>query len=525
MPLPTNSTAFPGTPWDSAYRVYAENDAWYTGNTDALRAIYAQDERIRPTHQRRGQTMQGGFIGSLTRMFWGRQVPDGENRTRLHIPAPADIAMLSSDLLFSEPPTTRLTETNERAQARLDLIANSPTAHSMLSQAGELSAAFGAVVLTTTWDTQTMDHAWIKESAADVTIPEFRNGKLIAVTLWTQYHENSQVYRHLERHEIGAIFHGLYLGTENNLGRVIPLTERNETAHYADLVNSEGAILTGLDRLTASYMVNLPAREWRKRGDLAHAGRSDYSGGMKGLFDALDETWSSWMRDLDLGRARLVVPSSYLETNGAGQGATFDTDRAIFSPLSIGGQMNDMKIEQVQFRIRVAEHEATARALYQQILTSAGYADHDSSDRAIPTTATGVLDETRAKERMRDKKALHAKRAIAEQAAVALEIDGLVFPGSGGGRFERPDVEFPEISQEDPEKRSRVIQQLRAATAISIQTAVKMNDRELDDTEVAEEVSRIMSETGRTVTDPTTLGRSNPPAEALREAVARLQSN
>src|SRR5690606_15742094 len=159
--------------------------------------------------------------------------------------------------------------------------------------------------------------------------------------------------------------------------------------------------------------LNLPAKDWRLRGDLAYMGRSDYGGGIKGLFDALDETWSSWMRDIDLGRARLVVPSGYLESNGVGNGASFDTDRAIFSPVNAPGIVNETSITSVQFKIRVAEHERTSNAIYQRILASAGLADLDDVDRAAPQTATGVMDETRAKERTRDKKSLQAKQAIA----------------------------------------------------------------------------------------------------------------
>src|SRR5205085_1548181 len=88
---------------------------------------------------------------------------------------------------------------------------------------------------------------------------------------------------------------------------------------------------TGIDKLTASYVPNMrPNRRYRGL-DL---GRSDYQG-VEDLLDALDETWTSWMRDLRLGRGRLVVPEAYLQSLGRGQGADFDADREVYAALEM----------------------------------------------------------------------------------------------------------------------------------------------------------------------------------------------
>src|SRR5690606_30732764 len=125
------------------------------------------------------------------------------------------------------------------------------------------------------------------------------------------------VWRHLEHHEPGRITHALYQGSSDNIGRVVPLTERPETAYLAKLVDADSAILTGIDRLTCSFNQNMPSRLWRKKGALAHAGRSDFAGILP-LFDALDETWSSWRRDLKLGGGKILVPEAALDTAGPG---------------------------------------------------------------------------------------------------------------------------------------------------------------------------------------------------------------
>src|SRR5690606_271782 len=96
MPIPEPNTAWPPAPWDYAYRTFEENDAWYTGDTDRLERIYRREHQAQSTHVRRGQPMRGGLVGAASRMFWGRPVPAGENRSRLHIPAAADLATLAS---------------------------------------------------------------------------------------------------------------------------------------------------------------------------------------------------------------------------------------------------------------------------------------------------------------------------------------------------------------------------------------------------------------------------------------------
>ncbi|MDF2916784.1 MAG: putative phage protein [Microbacterium sp.] len=213
--------------------------------------------------------MQGGLLGAASRMFWGRPIPAGESRTRLHIPAAADLATLSSDLIFAEPPEVQLGKDqagiSDKTQTRLDLIANSEDAQATYNTMGELKAALGATVITSTWDTTVRDNVWLQVSAADVVIPVFRNGVMVECTMWTEYAHGTggQVkYRHLEHHAPGMIEHALFRGTDTNLGKRVPLQDIPETAALAKLVNRDSLILTGIDRLTCSYNLNMPTRSW-----------------------------------------------------------------------------------------------------------------------------------------------------------------------------------------------------------------------------------------------------------------------
>lgn len=504
MPIPEPNTPWLPAPWDFAYKAYAENDAWYTGDVDALQKLYQRSGTTRTTHIRHGQAMQGGVVGAASRFFWGRPVPANENRARLHVPAAADLATLASDLVFAEPPEVKLDGKDKKAQDRLDLIANGDEAHAMFNQMGELKSALGAVALVTRWDTEVADHAWLEAAAADVIIPTFRSGRMIECTLWSEYVKGTVYYRHLEHHAVGYIEHALFEGKADNLGHRVPLNVIPETAMYADLVNADSVIETGIDRLTVVYNPNIVTAAWRKKGVLAHTGRSDFAQ-LHGLFDWLDETFSSWMRDLRLGAGRILVPEAALDYNGLGQGASFDAGREIFAGLNAPGDPNKIAFDKVQFDIRVEEHEKTAFGIYREILRKAGFSqsawgDYNSTSQM---TAREVEDRDKASERTRDKKILQERVAISRAASVALEIDGLIFPGKGGGRFDQPTVVFPDVSQEDPEKLARTLTLLDTAAAISLEQKVRRANPDWADEQVAAEVTAIRAERGN-APDPAT---------------------
>lgn len=504
MPIPEQSTPWLPEPWDVAYEQYEINDAWYTGDTKRLADIYQRGSREAATHTRRGQNMRGGLVGAATRMFWGRQVPVAENRARIHVPAPADLATLASDQVFSEGMEVTLPKLEEKTKARLDLIANSDEALETFSTMGELKSAFGATALVTRWDKAVSDNAWLEAVAADVVIPTFQSGRLIELTLWTEYTHDNVRWRHLEHHAPGYIEHALFEGTPDNLGRRVPLDARPETAHLAGLVNAQSVIVTGIDRLTASWNPNMNAVQWRKKGVLANAGRSDFHQ-LLPLFDTLDETFSSWVRDLRLGAGRVIVPEAALDVAGPGQGGSFDMGREVFAGLNMPGDPSKMTFDKVQFDIRVEEHEKTMLAIYREILRKAGFSPSAWGDYSggSQMTAAEIQDRKSASERTRDKKILRDRAAISQQSSVALEIDGLLFPGKGGKRLDvLPSVSFPDVSQAGPEQLAQTLSLLDTAGAISLEQKVRRANPDWDDDAVKTEVDAIRSE--RAVADPTT---------------------
>src|SRR5699024_5898062 len=129
---------------------------------------------------------------------------------------------------------------------------------------------------------------------------------------------------------VGVIEHALFRGGDTQLGRRVSLLEAASTQHLAQDGDGMGAIVsTHSPGLDVVYVPNqTPNRTWREHPLGANLGRSDLDG-LEPLMDALDETWSSWMRDIRIGKGRIVAAQSALDDQGPGKGAVLDLDREV----------------------------------------------------------------------------------------------------------------------------------------------------------------------------------------------------
>jgi len=216
------------------------------------------------------------------------------------------------------------------------------------------------------------------------------------------------------------------------------------------------------------------------------------------------------MRDVDNGQGRITVPESWLETSGRGEAGKADLDRQVYVGVNALGAGNESLSGQAQisqFEIRDQTLLNVIEGLKREIAWTTGYSlSHLGIDGAGGTkTATEITADFSDSERVRDEKAMHAKPALAELAQVALGIDGIVFPGKGGGWFdELPDVDFPPVSQEDMEKASRIVQTLFLSEAISMRERVRRSNPSWDEEQIDDEVDALEAEFGSTAPDPTT---------------------
>lgn len=498
MPLPADTRdPWPPRSWRLLQSDVDEAAAWYSGDGDQLSRFY-------------GGTTSDGEPPRDVRdrvRFWRRQAQQQvRKRERVHVPVAGDVAATSADLLFGEAPKLLVPEANgERAEAgavaaqdRLLQMSEDIGLENTLLEGAEVCAGLGGCYLRVAWDTDVARHPLLSIVHADRAVPEFVWGQLRAVTFWRVVHDdNGQVWRHLERHEPGVILHGLYAGTRDNLGVRRPLDAHPSTAGLDEIV----PLPEGIDGLVVRYVPNvLPNR--RRRGQ--PVGRADTSGN-ESLMDALDQTYTSWMRDIRLGQARIIVPHEFLErTWGRGGGATFNVDQELFTGLDMDPASRDAAgIEQVEFKIRTDDHAKTAYELFGRIVAGAGYAPQtfglDADGRAESGTALRIREGKSLRTRARKQR--YWTPAAEEILELMLAVDRAVF----GTRVDvfRPRLELADGIVNDPSELASTVDMLARARAASIETRVRMVNPDLEDAEVAAEVERIKAEESIAVPDPT----------------------
>lgn len=485
-------------------------DAWYSGNV-----AHAGHAPQRP----RGNRIVEAFSRQTNRT---PQTVSSE--LRIHVPIAADVAMVGADLLFGDAPSFTIPEAHqdttaptgavskaeaEAAEARLAEFAADDSWASTLLEGAEIAGALGGVYLRPIVDLELADHPILTVIHPDAAVPEFRNGRLVAVTFWRVLPgsdgDRGDVWRHLERHEKGSIEHGLYRGKADELGVRVDLAQREETIGLVVDVNAADPGLVnlqavGIDRLLPRYVPNaLPNRRKRTHP----VGRAD-TAGVEDLMEAADTVWTSWVRDIRLAKARLIVPDEFLERTGRGQGAAFDPDREIFSPLEMDpAHMAKAGIELVQPEIRHEAHERTLLALFTQIVQTAGYSPQSFGlpGDGAQQTATEVDAREGRSVKTTGRKQEYWRRALQDVAHSMLALDrafcgGTVTPVT-------PVVAYPDAAEADMRSTASTLNLINLANAASIETRVRILNPGWSGDQVKAEVERIKSEDGAMVADPT----------------------
>jgi hypothetical protein len=496
----------PATPWppiaSRMRRALREYEAWYSGDPDALGAVYGAQlyggiPRPRPSQYR------GGAVGAMARLWWGRPITANQGTTRLHVPAASDLSTYSADALFGDsirPVLPPGVPDGMAVQLESDLR-ESGLAASLL-EAAETASWAGGAYLRVFVDPEVAGTPLVDVLAPDNAVPTWQSGRLVGVIFWRDLNtlgvgRTAEVWRHLEQHVVenggGVVYHGLFKGDADTLGRQLPLASHPETAPLARLVDEFGGVPTGIRVLDVAYLPNVrPCRALRG----TPAGRSDYEGAIS-FFDALDETWSSWMRDIRLAKGRLIVPRSYLRSGGPGEGAYFDAEQEVFQAVStLGSADQAMSLEQVQFEIRVEQHERTCAALWRSIMRSAGLSEDAFGEESSGGAATATEINRRGERTTatRSRKILYATPAVGHvlTAWVAYSADVLRTPEMAAVSVS---AEWPP-DLPNPEAVARTIQLLDAARAVSVREKVRMQHPRWTTDDVDTEVEAIREESG-----------------------------
>lgn len=465
-----NTQKFPPIDW--LWNEYAVNAAWYSGDVGRLK------KHAQPGCGR----------------FWS-----SNEAIKVHVPVAADISALSAGMIFSDSPA--FTCDHERTQERIDEIAEHTQLYNVLLQAAELASAYGGVYWKWTWDKP--DGAPVLTAVpADAGLAEWVRDRVNTVRFWTIVREDKDgsgaVWRKEEVYSSdGHIRTRLLKGDESNLGSAVPLDSIPETKGVLPDANS------GTNMLLAGYVPNLLPN--RKYPHLRY-GRSDYES-LYGLFDELDEVYSSIQRETRLTKTTVVVPMEYLRRKDDIRHTfdseckqtewVFDTGKSVFVGLDIDTGENSSPVTVINPEIRAEQRIALADDLIKRILSMAGYAPQSVGIDIEGSAESGTALNIRERKTMRttESKKTYWWHALKDIVRCMLALDSAVFR-SGVDPNAQVNIELASNTQPDIAQLAEILEQLERAGAVSVETKVALLHPDWDEDARAEEVQRIRDAQG-----------------------------
>ena len=459
---------WPPEEWGTVYERYREWSAWYSG--DPLQISEALSSKVySPTEQGR---------------FWAKEIRD-ERKVMIHVPLAGELATTSSNFLFSETPAITIpgvaAEDDQTKKLRQLLDVNG--FYNTILEAAEVASALGGIFLKINWDKKLFPYPILNIAQPDNALPEFKFGILVAVTFWKIIRDDGdKVYRLLERHERGAIYTKLYAGTTTTLGEEADIKTLPETAEAEPVRN------TGFkEDILVRYIPNmLPNKIFRGSA----IGQSDF-GGAEGLMDALDEAYTSWIRDIRIGVGRIITPRDYLRDIETGK-PRFDLDQEVYEQLDF--DPNDVNgtnsIKNIQFDIRHEAHQKTTLDLICRIVSNAGY-----SPQSFGLGVGSSVNDSGYALQIKEKKSIITSAKKARYWKTALEdLLQMMLSIHTKTEAKRPSVEINDCVSSDLGQIATTLNMLNSAQAVSIRTKVKMVNRDWTEEQIEEEVKRIMEE-------------------------------
>ncbi|MCX7924141.1 MAG: phage portal protein [Clostridia bacterium] len=473
----------------------AEHSAWYSGDAEILSNFYTM-------YLSKNVLNIPYPLRTNGESFWGRQIKN-QGEIVVHVPIAGDIAETSANFLFAEAPIIKIAEAHEQkasagyktTQEEMDKMLIENHFFRRILEGAETCAGIGGGYIKIAWDKDLSPWPIPVVVQADRAIPEFRFGILTAVTFWKVIdmddHE-SKVYRLLERYERGAIISTLYLGTGDKLGKKVDLKSHPDTKDIEETVET-------VDELLAVYIPNMLPNRLDRNSCL---GRSDYSG-IEGLMDSLDEVFSSWIKDIALAQAKILLPESYMAKMDNGK-MKYNLDQMFYVKLDMDPTVEGDKITPQQFAIRADEFEKTSLNLLDRIITSAGYSPQSFGLNIAGRAESGTALSMRERKSFatKGKKENYWKPAVKRLVQLML----LVYNEELAGTVETDvnvNIALNDGITNNLQETAASVKMLSDAMAASTETKVKLLNPNWTDDQVQAEVDKILEENG--------LGPQEPP--------------
>lgn len=456
-----------------------EHSAWYSGEAELLANFYFDNDL------KNWLNLNYGTRNS--NRFWARQIKN-KSSFFIHVPVANDISETSSTFLFGESPIIRFGSDSEgmkENQSELDTMLTESGFFQKLVEAAEVASAIGGVYFKIAWDSEVSEHPIPVVVQCEQAFPRFKFGKLVSVDLvYEVFNDGSTVYRLVETISKGAIENQLYKGSADNLGKKCELSECDETKELKPTIETA-------DVMTCFYIPNMLPNKLNRQSP---CGRSDYQG-QETLMDALDETFSAWMIDVQIARGKIHVPSGYVKQITEDGKASFNIDTMMYEELDVDPTAMTKPIEATQFEIRSQQFEQTCLNLLDRIITSSGYSPQsfglNIAGRAESGTALNVRE--RKSYGTTNKKQAYWEQPIKEIVAAMCCIKNTYLSGKFNCEL-KVNVAFMDSVSNNQAEVATSVKTLADAKAISTDTKVRMVHPEWTDTQVEEEVERILND-------------------------------
>lgn len=485
------NSKFPPQDYEYWYKKYLEWEAWYSGDPQNLLQYYTIDALGNDTDQER---------------FWARM--EKEDRASIvHMPLAGDIASTSSDLLFSE--AAKFTYDSEiKSGERIKAFLETNGFDNILVEGSELCAALSGCLLKINAEPQLDKIPIVNILTPTQFFPTFWWGRLWEVLCYrvVKTTESGIKYRLFENRSREGnsliIEFKLYKGTDDRVGKEIEFSEIEETEN----LNLEPIKYDNIDGLGCVYIPNMRPNRLLPG---SYLGINDYNSSIT-MLDSLDFTWTSWMRDIELGLAQLLIDEELLEKQKNKSGSTvqflnkFSKFTKSFIKLNLsswrlGGENGIKPIEQVQFSIRVDEHSKTCEQLMYNIVNQCGYSPQTFGLGIEGNSQSGTALKLRQNKSQltRNKKSRYWIPAIKQ---LLLQMQRYDKASNLSNMYDEQDVsiEVADSIMTDTKEVSETVRNLDQARAISNYMKVKMQHNDWSEDDIQEEVDKINKESGIT---------------------------
>ena len=257
------------------------NSLWYRGDPVELEQFYKQVAEL---------SIDGYSVIPSTR-FWAAAPVGNPLVRKVHSGLPRMIADKLAGIVVED---MREAEMDGAYLSRWNTIAKDVDFQELLKEATIRTLSEGDGAFKICIDPELSPYPLVEFYAGNKVDYNYRRGKLIELIFYTEYTKGSKLYTLIEHYGKGYVKYEL----QDVLKKTVQMDTLEQTEGLED-VTFEGGYIMGVP------LKFYKSAKFEDRGDSIFEGKSD-------MFDALDETLSTWLDAVRAGRVKQYIPDSLI---------------------------------------------------------------------------------------------------------------------------------------------------------------------------------------------------------------------